>query len=44
MRQALNLYSLVPPGQYKLRLDIEVVDGGMPNWIRSNEVEVAIIE
>ncbi len=39
---AQNLYSLVPPGQYSLRLDIEVVNGGEPKWIHSNEVEVAI--
>lgn len=41
---AHNLYSLVPPGRYKLRLDIEVVGGGEPKWIRSNEVEVDIGE
>ncbi len=39
-----SFYNIVSPGQYKLRLDIEVVDGGMPKWIHSNEVEVTIIE
>jgi hypothetical protein len=41
---AQHLYSLVPPGQYKLRLDIEVIDVDEPKWIRSNEVEVFITE
>ena len=41
---AQNLFSLVPPGRYSLRLDFEVVEGGGPEWIRSNEVEVAIRE
>jgi hypothetical protein len=39
-----SFYNIVSPGQYKLRLDIEVVDRGMPKWIHSNEVEVTIIE
>ena len=39
-----SFYSLVPPGRYKLRMDIEVVDGGLPEWIRSNEIEVDIGE
>lgn len=39
-----NSFYLVPPGWYKLRLDIEVVGGGLPEWIRSNEVEVDIGE
>ncbi len=39
-----SFYSLVPPGRYKLRMDIEIVDGGLPEWIRSNEFEVAIGE
>jgi hypothetical protein len=37
-----SFYSLVPPGRYKLRMDVEVVDGGLPEWIRSNEIEVDI--
>lgn len=41
---AQNLYALVPPGVYRLRLDIEVIDGGGPKWIRSNQVQVAIRE
>jgi hypothetical protein len=39
-----NLYSIVPTGKYKLRLDIEVVDGSETQWIRSNEVSVEISE
>jgi hypothetical protein len=39
-----SFYSLVPPGQYKLRMDIEVVDSGVPKWIRSNEIAVDISE
>jgi len=39
-----NLYSIVPIGKYKLRLDIEVVDGSESQWIRSNEVSVEISE
>jgi len=38
-----SLY-FVSPGRYKLCLDIEIVDGGLPEWIRSNEVEVDIGE
>ena len=37
-----NLYSLVPTGNYKLRLDIEVVDGNETQWIRSNEISIEI--
>jgi hypothetical protein len=37
-------FYIVPPGLYKLRTDIEIVDGGLPEWIRSNEVEVDISE
>ncbi len=37
-----TLYSILPIGKYILRLDIEVVDGGDNNWIRSNEVNVEI--
>ena len=39
-----NSFYLVPPGRYKLRMDIEVVDGGLPEWIRSNEIEVYVGE
>jgi len=39
-----NLYSIVPAGKYKLRLDIEIVDGSEPQWIRSNEISVEISE
>jgi hypothetical protein len=39
-----NLYSIVPTGKYKLRLDIEVVDGNETQWIRSNEISVEISE
>jgi hypothetical protein len=39
-----DLYSIVPTGKYKLRLDIEVVDGSESQWIRSNEVSVEISE
>jgi len=35
-------FYLVPPRRYKLRLDIEVVGNGLPEWIRSNEIEVDI--
>lgn len=42
MWPAQNLFSLVPPGLYILRLDIEVVNGGEPKWIHSNEVKVYI--
>ena len=37
-----NLYSIVPTGKYMLRLDIEIVDGSEPSWVRSNEVSVEI--
>jgi hypothetical protein len=37
-----NLYSIVPTGKYKLRLDVEIVDGSESQWIRSNEVNVEI--
>jgi len=39
---AQNLFSLVPPGRYSLRLDIEVVNGGGSKWIHSNQVELTI--
>jgi len=39
-----NSFYLVPPGRYKLRMDIEVAGGGLPEWIRSNEIEVDISE
>ena len=41
---AQDLYSLVPPGFYKLRLDIEIVDGDNPGWIHSNEIKITIAE
>jgi hypothetical protein len=41
---AQNLYSFVPPGQYRLRLDIEIVNGNNPGWIHSNEVEITMTE
>ena len=37
-----NLYSIVPTGKYMLRLDIEIVDGSEPSWVRSNEVSLEI--
>jgi hypothetical protein len=37
-----NLHSIVPTGKYMLRLDIEIVDGSEPSWVRSNEVSVEI--
>jgi hypothetical protein len=39
-----NSFYLVSPGRYKLSMDIEIVGGGLPEWIRSNEVEVSIGE
>jgi hypothetical protein len=39
---ARSLYSIVPAGKYRLRLDIEVVDGNETQWIRSNEISVEI--
>lgn len=39
-----NSFYLVTPGRYKLRMDIEVVDSGLTEWIRSNEIEVDISE
>jgi hypothetical protein len=39
-----NSFYLVSPRRYKLRMDIEIVDGGLPKWIRSNEIEVDISE
>jgi hypothetical protein len=39
-----NLYSLVPTGKYKLRLNIEVVENVETQWIRSKEVAVEIGE
>ena len=39
-----NLYSIVPIGRYKLRLDIEIVEGNEPQWVHSNEVSVEISE
>jgi hypothetical protein len=37
-----DFYSVVAPGKYMLRLDIQVGGGADPKWIRSNEVEVVI--
>jgi len=37
-----NFYSIVPTGKYKLRLDIEIIDGTELLWIRSNEITVEI--
>ena len=37
-----DLYSIVPPGKYKLRLDVEIVYGSEPQWIRSNEISIEI--
>jgi len=37
-----NLYSIVPSGIYNLRLDIEIVNGNEPQWVRSNEVSLEI--
>lgn len=39
-----NLYSEVPAGAYKLRLDIQLTAGERPKWLRSNEVPVTITE
>ena len=39
-----DLYSIVPAGEYMLRLDIEIVDGSEPSWVRSNEVSIDISE
>ncbi len=41
---AHNLYSLVPVGKYKLRLNIEVVDGSEPQWIHSKEFAIEIVK
>ena len=37
-----HLYEEVKPGEYTLRLDIEVTGGDSPAWIRSNEVSITI--
>jgi hypothetical protein len=39
-----NSFYIVTPGRYKLRMDIEVVSSGLPEWIRSNEIEIDISE
>ncbi len=39
-----KLYSAVPPGSYKLRLDVQLTGGERPKWLRSNEVAVSIVE
>jgi len=39
-----NSFYLVTPGRYKLRMDIEVVGSGLPEWIHSNEIEIDISE
>jgi len=39
-----NSFYIISPGQYKLRMDIEVVSGGLPEWIRSNEIDVYVGE
>ena len=39
-----NLYSIVPAGKYRLCLDVEIVDGSEPQWIRSNETGVELSE
>ena len=39
---ARDFDSVVGPGKYVLRLDIQVGPGTEPKWIRSNEVEVMI--
>jgi hypothetical protein len=39
-----NSFYPISPGRYKLSMDIEIVGGGLPEWIRSNEVEVSIGE
>ena len=39
-----NLYSIVQAGKYKLRLDVEIVYGSEPQWIRSNEISIEISE
>jgi hypothetical protein len=36
------MYSIVPVGEYAVRLDIEVIDRSENNWIYSNEVNVEI--
>ena len=42
LSSVLYLYSIVPTGKYMLRLDIEIVDGSEPSWVRSNQVSVEI--
>jgi hypothetical protein len=37
-------YSILPIGEYVLRLEIEIIDGADNNWIRSNEVKVKIFK
>lgn len=39
---ARDFASVVVPGQYTLRLDIQVGSGEDPKWIRSNEIKIAI--
>lgn len=39
-----DFYSLLPSGQYKLGMDIEIVGNGLSAWIRSNEVNINISE
>jgi hypothetical protein len=39
---AENLYELVPPGAYALRLGVELTPGDKPKYLRSNEVSVTL--
>jgi hypothetical protein len=39
-----NFYELVPPGAYKLRLDVQLSADEHPKRLRSNEVEVRILK
>ncbi len=39
-----SLFSMVKSGRYKLSFDIYFGDNIIPNWVRSNEIEVIIVK
>jgi hypothetical protein len=38
-----GLFSVVKSGKYKLSFDIYFGDKSIPNWVRSNEIEVTVV-
>ena len=39
-----SLFSAVKSGKYRLSFDIYFGDNSIPNWVRSNEIEVTIVK